>query len=125
MVTDLELNEDIETSKTYKILPDKIQGTLDGTEAVRQAVYKVLSTEKSEYPIYSLNYGIELEDLIGQEPSYVETELQRRFRECLLSDNRITEVKNFTFKTSGDKLSCTFDVISIFGSIPITREVNI
>jgi hypothetical protein len=125
VATDLELNEDIETSKTYKMATDKIQGSLDGTEAVRQAVYKVLNTEKSEYPIYSLNYGLELEDLIGQDPSYVQTELQRRVKECLLVDNRITEVNNFTFTTLADKLNCTFDVISIFGSITITREVNL
>ncbi|MDF2608865.1 MAG: Phage-like element protein XkdS [Lachnospiraceae bacterium] len=125
LTTDLELSEDIEASRTYKILPDKIQGSLDGTEAVRQAVYKVLNTEKYEYPIYSFNYGIELDDLIGQDPSYVQIELQRRFKECLLADDRIKEVNNFDFKVSGDKMKCSFDVISVFGSIPIAREVNI
>lgn len=125
LTTDLELNDDVETSKTYQISDDKIQGILDGGEAVKQAVYKVLNTEKYEYPIYSFNYGIELEDLVGQDPVYVKIELKRRISECLLSDDRILSVDNFAFNVTGDQLSCSFDVISIFGSIPITREVNI
>lgn len=125
LTTDLELTDDIETSKTYQISDDKIQGILDGGEAVKQAVYKVLNTEKYEYPIYSFNYGVELEDLVGQDPVYVKIELKRRISECLLMDERITGVENFSFISSGSRLQCNFDVISIFGSIPITREVNL
>ena len=56
---DLEVTEEPETTKTYKISNNKIQGFTDELEALKQAIYKVLSTEKYEYPIYSFSYGID------------------------------------------------------------------
>jgi hypothetical protein len=124
---DVELSpeETIETSRTYKLFSDKIQGYVDGLGALKQAIYKVLNTERYEYPIYSFNYGIELENLIGKDSVYVQIELKRRIRECLLRDDRITEVDNFKFEVNGDEIKCTFDVHSIFGNLTASREVNI
>ena len=122
---ELSPEESIETSRTYKLSGDKIQGYVDGLEALKQAIYKVLNTERYEYPIYSFNYGIELENLIGKDSVYVQIELKRRIRECLLRDDRITEVDNFKFEFNGDQLKCTFDVHSIFGNLTISREVSI
>lgn len=124
---DIELNptESIETSRTYKLSGNKIQGYIDELQALQQAIYKVLNTEKYEYPIYSFNYGIELESLIGKDPIYVQIELKRRIQECLLRDERITAVDNFRFEVAGDEIKCTFDVHSIYGDLTVSREVNI
>jgi len=122
---DLIISDEIETSKTYKISDYKIQGFTDGLDALKQAIYKVLNTERYEYPIYSFNYGIELESLIGKDRTYVRVELKRRIRECLLRDERITGIDNFKFEGSGDVLKCTFDVHSIYGDLTVSREVNI
>lgn len=123
--TELEITEDLETTKTYKLYNDKIQGSTDNLEALQQAIYKVLSTEKYECPIYSFDYGIELESLIGKEVTYVRVELKRRIQECLLQDERIESVDNFQFSVSGDSMTCVFDVVSIYGEITITKEVNV
>lgn len=117
--------DDIGTAKTYKLADDKIQGFTDGLSALQQAILKVLNTEKYEYPIYNFNYGIELENLIGKNTTYVEIELKRRIQECLLQDKRIKSVDNFNFTVKGDELTCVFDVVSIYGEIPVTKEVNI
>ena len=122
---ELSLDESIETSRTYKMIGDRIQGYTDGLDALKQAIYKVLNTERYDYPIYSFNYGIELESLLGKDPIYVQIELKRRIRECLLQDNRITEVDNFMFEVNGDEIKCTFDVYSIFGNLMVSREVTI
>ena len=124
---ELATEETIETSRTYKIKGNRIQGyiDIDGLEALKQAIYKVLNTERYEYPIYSFNYGIELESLLGKDPIYVQIELKRRIRECLLQDDRITEVDNFRFEVAGDTIKCTFDVHSIFGNLMVSREVTI
>ena len=122
---ELITEETIGTSRTYKITGNRIQGYTDGLDAVKQAIYKVLNTERYEYPIYNFNYGIELESLIGKDPVYVQIELKRRIRECLLRDDRITEVDNFKFEVNGDEIKCTFDVHSIFGNITVSREVGI
>lgn len=125
MNIELSLEESIETSRTYKMSGDKIQGFTDELEALKQAVYKVLNTEKYEYPIYGFDYGIELENLIGKDRTYVQIELKRRIRECLLQDERITSVDNFRFESKGDSLLCTFDVRSIYGDFTVSREVGI
>lgn len=122
---ELITEETIGTSRTYKITGNRIQGYTDGLDALKQAIYKVLNTERYEYPIYSFNYGIELESLIGKDKIYVQIELKRRIRECLLRDDRITEVDNFKFESNGDSLQCTFDVHSIFGDFFVSWEVGI
>jgi len=122
---ELEETEEIQPSRTYRISGNKIQGFIDGLEALKQAIYKVLNTERYEYPIYSFNYGIELESLIGKDPIFVQVELQRRIRECLMQDDRITDVDNFKFELIGDEIKCTFDVHSIYGEITASQEVNI
>ena len=122
---DLEVTEDVGTTKTYKISNNKIQGYTGELEALKQAIYKVLNTEKYEYPIYSFNYGIELENLIGKDIDYVKIEFKRRIEECLLSDLRIKSVDNFEFKVTGDELYCTFEVTSIYGDLNISKGVSI
>lgn len=113
-----------EQSRTYRLFENKIQGYITEAEALKQAIYKVLNTEKYEYPIYSFSYGIELSSLIGQDPTYVKIELMRRIRECLMEDGRITGVEGFEFTESGDEISCTFTVASIYGEMQFAKEVN-
>lgn len=121
---ELDLVEDIETTNTYKITNSNIQGFADDLEALQQAIYKVLNTEKYEYPIYSFDYGIDLESLIGQDPAYVKIELKRRIEECLLNDERIESVDNFVFTVNSDEMLCTFDVTSIYGQITVEKGVT-
>ena len=123
--TEYEIISDINVTKTYKLYPDKIQGTTDELDALQQAIYKVLNTEQYEHPIYSFSYGIDLESLIGKDRAYVQVELKRRIQECLLQDERIQSVENFSLAVSGDELTCVFDVVSIYGKITIAKEVNI
>ena len=122
---ELNLSESAYFTKTYKIEENKIQGFVDGIYALEQAIYKVLNTEKYEYPIYSFDYGIELENLIGKDSLYVKSELRRRIQECLLGDERVQSVDNFSFEISGDTILCKFDVESIYGEITVTKEVNV
>lgn len=121
----LTIQNTIEQTRTYKLSETNIQGFTDYLGALEQHIYKVLSTEKYEFPIYSFNFGIELESLIGRDPAYVKVELKRRIKDCLLQDNRITNVENFKLTNTGDEVLCTFDVISIYGEIEITKEVNV
>ena len=70
----VEIKSEVEAipTKTYKmaIFGNKITGKTDGQEAMKQAIYKILNTERYQYPIYSWNYGIELKDLFGKSKSY-------------------------------------------------------
>lgn len=123
--TEFVFENSTELSRTYKLIGNKIQGFTDGLDALKQAIYKVLNTERYEYPIYSFYYGVEFENLIGKDKMYVEIELKRRITECLLRDDRISNVDNFIFESNGDSLLCTFDVHSIYGDLTVSQEVNI
>ena len=78
----VEIKTEVEAlpTKTYKmaIFGNKIQGKTDEQEAMIQAIYKILNTERYEYPIYSWNYGIELKDLFGKPKNYCKVELTAR-----------------------------------------------
>ena len=90
---DLQEDFDIITqpTKTYKLDIEKniIVGYCDGIEALKQAIYKILNTERYDYLIYSWNYGVEIKNLIGEETTLVITELERIIKEALMQDDRI------------------------------------
>ena len=117
----------VESSKTYSLnfFNDyQINGYCDELVAIRQAIFKILNTERYKFIVYSWNYGIELADLIGQPIPYVYAELQRRIEEALLQDDRITAVSNFSFSNTDGDVAATFDVETIFGTITdIKKEV--
>ncbi len=98
---------------------------MDGMEAVKQAVYKVLQTERYKYVIYDWNYGVELEDLFGKAVSFVIPELQRRITEALLTDDRIEAVTDFSFETEKGSVTAAFRVQTIWGDLEAERTVEI
>lgn len=113
-------------SLTYGLDIEKgrIFGKVDGIEAVKQAIYKILSTERYRHLIYSWNYGAELTSLIGQPASYVVSELKRRVTEALMQDDRVTGSDAFSFITEKGKAQASFTVNTIFGDVAIEKEVN-
>lgn len=114
-------------SKTFYIdfINNKIVGTVDGLEAVKQAVFLILNTERYENMVYDWDYGFETQDLIGMPVGYVYPELKRRIEEALTQDDRIESVDAFSFEKSGSTVSVTFIVTSTQGQIEGETEVNI
>lgn len=112
---------------TYKINIDKnrISEYVDELDAVIQAIYLILNTERYEYLIYSWDYGIELLDLYGMPMPYVISEIKRRVEDALTQDDRIDSVSDFTFEKTGTKLYVTFTVNSTFGDVEIDMEVDV
>jgi hypothetical protein len=104
-------------SKTYKIDFEKgrIVGFTNDIEALKQAVYLILNTERFEHVIYSFNYGSELKGTIGNDKLIAESELKRRIKEALTQDDRIENVDNFTFRYDEDSVTIGFTVFSVFG----------
>lgn len=114
--------------KNYRMLleSNRVVGTCDGKEAMKQVIYKILMTERYRYVIYSWNYGVELEDLFGMPVSYVCPELERRIAEALTQDDRISDVKDFSFDTSRKGVvSATFTAVTDVGNITAQKEVAI
>lgn len=102
---------------------NRIRGMVDGLESVKQAVYLALNTERYRFLIHSWNYGVELQNLIGQDPSYAYPEIKRCIQEALLQDDRINSVDDFEFESRGKKVHVAFTVRSIYGNIETEVEV--
>lgn len=121
-----------EPSLTYamKVNPDETKdsvfvGKVDGTEAIRQAVLKILNTERYENEIYSWDYGIELRDLFGMPMEYVMSEIKTRIEDALLEDDRIEAVDEFEVERSGKRtVHCSFTVTTVQGE-EIEEETEI
>ena len=130
MLPELNNITNIETtipSYTYNINREtnRISGFVDNKDAIVQAVYLILQTERYESMIYNWYYGTELDTLIGKNPDFVINELQRRIREALVEDDRIIDVIDFNITTTHDSAQVTFLVQSNIGDITIDWEVNI
>lgn len=120
---------EIETQPTYtyqmQLDRSLVRGYTDQLEAMKQAIYKILFTERYRYIIYSGNYGIELFDLFGQPVSYVCPELERRITEALTWDDRIESVTDFEFDfPKKGVVHASFTVHTVFGDIKAERGVN-
>lgn len=129
---DLNIGQEVEfvqqSTYTYGLDIEKgeIVGYKDGIDAMEQAVYKILDTQRYEHVIYDWNYGFEVSDLFGKPKPYVYSELKRRIREALLDDDRIIGVDNFVFTSpKRDVVSVSFTVHTIFGDIETAKEVSL
>ena len=94
----------------------RVQAMDEGLAAVRQAVEIYLSTVRFRWQIYTPRIGTELDTLIGEDYELLESEIPRMVTEALEVDDRITEVRDFTFARSGDSLTVTCTVVTVFGS---------
>lgn len=114
-------------SYTYNINrnTNRISGYIDDKDAIIQAIYLILQTERYESMIYNWYYGVELDGLIGKNKDYVTSELQRVIREALTEDDRITEVSDFDITYTDDSALIVFLVETNIGDITVEWEVNI
>ncbi|WIM41353.1 DUF2634 domain-containing protein [Paenibacillus sp. PK4536] len=102
-----------------------ITGMIDGLDSIRQAVLKILNTERYQYLIYSEDYGTEWQQILGQDHLFVRAEIQRMITEALLQDDRIEQIVDFqTYWTSGEDIRVSFTVQTRYGSFQINKEVS-
>ena len=121
-----KLEYEIFPTKTYKLdtVNKRIVGTVEGRDAVLQFIRKALSTDKYAFEIYDWRYGNELYRLVGHSYDYVVARIPNIFKEALLVDDRIIDVRDFTFtRTQVDAIhvSCTID--TVYGKLEYEQEV--
>ena len=114
-------------SKTYYINrnTNRISGYIDDKDAIIQAIYLILSTERYESVIYNWYYGTEFDSLVGKDRDFVKSELKRRIAEAILEDDRILDVTDFDISFNKDVANVVFLVETNIGDININWEVNI
>lgn len=120
-------------TKTYHIDFQNgcINGKVEGLEAVKQAIVKILLTERFKNLIYTDDYGCEVKDTMMSDENtdaFLESEIPELISDALSIDERILEVSNFEFSEMDetgvkDALYISFDVATIYGDM--TMEVEI
>ena len=114
-------------SRTYclDLENNTISGKVDGIDAVKQAVYLILHTERFRHEIYSWNYGSELEKLIGVEAPLVYAEIQDSIMDALIQDDRVLSVDGFQFTRQKNNVQVSFSVKTNAGTFEVEQEVRV
>ncbi|MDU4241008.1 MAG: DUF2634 domain-containing protein [Limosilactobacillus fermentum] len=111
---------------TFQIANGRIRNKFDGLGAMVQAVDKILKTERFVFPIYTDQYGTDLNDLLGKDLGYARVEAERMVKEALLADERVIKVDITSInETSPNTLTLTGECQTSYGNIPIESEVSI
>ncbi|HEK4706260.1 TPA: DUF2634 domain-containing protein, partial [Clostridioides difficile] len=110
---DFEKDEPILEKGDFKIIEKK--------EALKVWIYKCIKTNRYEHEIYSLEYGTELSELIGQKytKGLTESEASRFIKEALLINPYILEVNVKSANFNRDILSANVKVSTIYGEVEI------
>ena len=110
---------------TYRIGENTVNGKIsDSLEAVKQAVKCILETERYSNPIYSDDYGIELEQYLGKDYGYLVADIETTLNDALKQDDRIKNViVDNIEKMELDSVKVEFTVYTIYGNIK--EELNV
>ena len=110
---DFEKDDPILEKGDFKIIEKK--------EALKVWIYKCIKTNRYEHEIYSLEYGTELSELIGQKytKGLTESEASRFIKEALLINPYILEVNVKSANFNRDILSANVKVSTIYGEVEI------
>jgi hypothetical protein len=97
-------------------------GSIDGIEAVEQAIRKTLRTPRFRCLIYDNQYGSEIKHTIIAEdatPEFIEADMPRLVADCVLVDDRVFDVNEFTFDFVDDEAHIAFIASTVYGEIRI------
>lgn len=103
----------------------RLRGRGDNFEAVRQAVEVIVNVERFHWQIYTPNFGIDLDGLLGSDPGFAASELQRRLTDAFLPDNRILGISDFSYVFQDTTLTAEVTVNTVFGPVQTTVEVTL
>ncbi|MFD2117248.1 DUF2634 domain-containing protein [Paenibacillus yanchengensis] len=114
-------------SLTWRIDQERkrITGKIDALDAMKQAVFKILQTDRFWHYIYSDDYGHELKLLIGNHPLTVRSEAVRLLEEALLQDERILDITDMNITVEAEQLTIHCTVRTEYGefAMEVTRDV--
>lgn len=81
-----------------------------------QSVAMSLSVERYRHSIFSWGYGSELTGLLGKDMARIEAEAPDMIKACLMVDDRIDDVNQFTFRRQDDGVVIAFHVVGTWGT---------
>lgn len=122
LAQDFEIIE--QPTHTYRLRFDGLPaaGRLNGVEAMEQAVFLALHTERFQHAIFTWDYGAELHQFAGDNmDAYLQARLQTAIEQALLVDDRILRVDGFHFERHRKSLEVAFTVHTTQGDFESTQ----
>lgn len=111
---DFQNDVPIMVNNTLKIVTEE--------EAVKVWIYKTLKTNRHKHEIYSDDYGVEIDDIIGQKYSkdFMTAEIERSMKEALLINPYIQSVDVSDIKITNRSVSASLNVSTIYGEVSVS-----
>ncbi|MET3292264.1 DUF2634 domain-containing protein [Brevibacillus fluminis] len=108
-------------SRTYRLDMEtgEISEQIDGKAAIEQFITKAILTIRYHFPIYSADYGCEIQSLFGRgfHERMIRSEIVRMIQEAILYDDRIERVSDFEMSAVGDEVYISFQAETVEGII--------
>lgn len=119
---------EIKVPREYEIDYETGQMTgkiVEGLEAIKVWIWLVLKIPRYRYLLFSWDYGNEYEALIGKSYSeeYLQAEAKRMTEDCLLMNEYITSIENFSASFIGETLNLSFTVNTKYGAVEIKTNI--
>lgn len=118
--------QDIPTDFEIDFKTGKLTGRIiSGVDAIKQWTRLVLGIDRYYFTQYSWDFGAELSELIGQGGSreYIESEVEMRISDALMTSEYIESVNDFDIETDGDSITARFTIETTFGDSEV--EINV
>lgn len=108
----------------------RLDGLVDNTEALRQAIWHIVHTERYSYPgILENSEGIELEQFIGESFLYFRAKVYQVFSDAILRDDRVRSIRLISTSNPWPTIAhAEFEINSVFGpfimgfDVPLTKN---
>nr|DAV32494.1 MAG TPA: Protein of unknown function (DUF2634) [Caudoviricetes sp.] len=123
-----EKNQLLDVPKEYGIdfATGQLTGKIvEGKEAIKVWIWNCLKTQRFRYPIYSWDYGTDLEQYIGQTVSeeFLNADCEDEIREAMLVNPYITDIEDFTADFRSARLNISFTAVTKFGDAEVEHSV--
>ena len=98
---------------------------VEGKEAIKVWIWNCLKTQRFRYPIYSWDYGADLEQYIGHTVSeeYLNTDCESEIKEALMVNPYIEGISDFSAKVRKEHLILSFKAETRFGEVEVEQSV--
>ena len=118
----------VEMPKEYGINFETGQLTgeiVEGIEAVKVWIWMCLHTQRFRYPLYSWDYGADLEQYIGQTVTeeFLNADCEDEIREALLVNHYIEYIEGFKASFDNGCLYISFKAVTKFGETEVEYNV--
>ena len=99
--------------------------SVEGIDAIKVWIWNCLHTQRFRYPLYSWDYGADLEQYIGQTVTeeFLNADCEDEIREALQVNPYITGIEDFQATFENGHLSLSFTAVTKFGNTEVDYDV--